>query len=611
LAVVLAISVFVPASAAERFTLGKAVPEDVFVYAHFAHNPERDAINKKWSELWQAVADARFQDDVHQMIGQAVTDPLEKENFEAFWKKFGALLDGIEWSKLVSQEVVVAARLGDPLFEFVILMRGDADTTEANATGLKNVVQSLVDLSEGELTLTESKLHGASVATVDLPLPPQFSFRIQLARQGDVISVGASRELLGQCLGRLAGQGETKGLIESSRYKTALDKLPKAEDSVIFLDAESLFGGIRKMVDMAAAESGEDPDAKAVIATVHKAIDLLAIIDYAAATGTTDTAQTTMHQIAQLKPGAAASPLGKVLSGQKPFEKFDQYVPKEAGSFFTWSGIDPTAGYNLILDFVKHSVPDGADLITQWNDMQTESGFNVQAELFDWISGQMVVVSLPAAVPTPFSPDDSVLFVRVKDRAKARAQLERAIDKLQAMSAERQMMLMIADANVPGAEGFKSVTHPMLAMMLNPVIGVHGNEIVVGTSAQAIATCLATAEGKHPSIAENPRFGREGLAPKIPVYSVAFTDLSKLGTQIATGLGGANMGLGMAAAGAGQDPAAQAMLGGLTKMIAKIMPILAKLNFLSSSANVTVFDGQAWHTRAVTSYNLDAAPGQP
>ena len=58
------------------------------------------------------------------------------------------------------------------------------------------------------------------------------------------------------------------------------------------------------------------------------------------------------------------------------------------------------------------------------------------------------------------------------------------------------------------------------------VWGVADGWLILGTSADAVATCLETAAGKHPNIRSNDRVMSEALLPEGPFTSVTFTSMA-------------------------------------------------------------------------------------
>ena len=73
-------------------------------------------------------------------------------------------------------------------------------------------------------------------------------------------------------------------------------------------------------------------------------------------------------------------------------------------------------------------------------------------------------------------------------------------------------------------------------------------------------------------------------------------------------VGGGSMGLGMAGAMI-PDQDARPIIAKIAGMLAKLTPVVRKIDFYKSSASYTTFDGQAWHTRAVTHYVSPAERG--
>ena len=165
------------------------------------------------------------------------------------------------------------------------------------------------------------------------------------------------------------------------------------------------------------------------------------------------------------------------------------------------------------------------------------------------------------------------------------------------------------------AEGFRQVTHPMMMMMLKPVIGVKDEWLIVGTSAEAINKCLAVAGGDAPSIMENKRFREDGLIPKGPVRSASFTDTTNFGQELGAALGVIGMVGGMATASMPDQPEdarqakriAQTML----STMMKLSPVLQKLDFYSSESAVTTVDGLVMRQERVVTYKGPPSPGTP
>ncbi|MCP4590736.1 MAG: hypothetical protein GY842_08325, partial [bacterium] len=215
---------------------------------------------------------------------------------------------------------------------------------------------------------------------------------------------------------------------------------------------------------------------------------------------------------------------------------------------------------------------------------------------------------LPPAVKGPFSSADFVWFIRVKDSAKASAKVSAGIDRVATLAREHNQAMMLADVPDLEAEGFRSITHPLLAMQgLKFIVGVTDDHLVIGNSAEAINACLSVAAGKSPSIRENPRFIAEGLVPEGAVYGASFHDLSNLGQEMASGFFMAGM-FGQMIPENEETRPLKAMIG----ILGRLSPVVGKIDFFSSSATVCTLEGSVWKTRQVMNYKpLPAAPPSP
>jgi hypothetical protein len=125
--------------------------------------------------------------------------------------------------------------------------------------------------------------------------------------------------------------------------------------------------------------------------------------------------------------------------------------------------------------------------------------------------------------------------------------------------------------------------------------------LIFGTSADAIALCLATARGEHPGILENERFVAEGIIPDGPFVTLSMTDRRGPGKDVAASFTTAAMVAGMISASV-PEPKLRPVIGKVASMVGKLGPLVAKIDFYKSVASETTFDGQQWRSRSVTHY---------
>jgi hypothetical protein len=297
---------------------------------------------------------------------------------------------------------------------------------------------------------------------------------------------------------------------------------------------------------------------------------------------------------------------------RKPFDKFDQFIPAEATGFDLSGFIDLEPVYKLAMEFIAKEVPNGQAIVAQINGGLAQVGFDPQRDLFDWWSGETINIEMPAAVVTPMGGADTVSMVRVKNSSLASQKINGALDFLSKWMQSQGQALMVTPAKV-NAEGFREVTHPMFAMFARPVIGVHGDWLMIGSSAGAVNKCLDVAAGKAPSIKENKRFQAEGLVPKGPVQAASFKDTTNFGQEMAAAVAMAGFVGNMVVAGMpetnpdekkGKKIVQQAMT-----IVAKLGPVLQKIDFYSSESSITTYDGkQTLMTESVVTYKDPAAP---
>jgi len=265
--------------------------------------------------------------------------------------------------------------------------------------------------------------------------------------------------------------------------------------------------------------------------------------------------------------------------------------------------------YNGIVDYMRNEAPNGPQLLQRWDAILSQLGFHPQRDLFDWWSGETISISLPAAMITPMSREDFVLMIRVKDTELASQKVNGLLDTTAALFKGQGQMLSLQPAKVK-AEGFRQITHPMLTMFMQPVVGVHDGWLMIGSSAGAVNQCLAVAAGDAPSIRTNKRFAAEGLVPDGPVESVFFTDTSRFGEELAETVGMVGIVSGMLPMlnvqvnrdESDEDLPLADLMQKAMPIIGKLGPVLREIDFYSSDSGITKFDGIAWHDQRVTVY---------
>jgi hypothetical protein len=516
------------------------------------------------------------------------------------------------------------------------MFRMEREAADRNAAGLKaillevkSLIAQLAGLNEEEvqlgLTFTEAEHLGAKVCTLSYA----DELILSLAQRGDVIILATESnamplddaggeiqensqggvKLIDQVLKLLNGDRSVKRLIDKPSYRRAMAALPAPESERFFFDATNLFADLDRgftWIRQSLPESAR-LDSKPWLRAARKGLDHFRFIDCTASVETTEGFSTHCYSVTLLTPNAKDKPFYKAICGTPPVQQFDKYIPKTAVGFSVTSGIDWTALYEAITGYIRDEIPGGTEILDSWDTFQEEKGFHLDRDLLSWLGNEMISVSMKPAVPNPFGGGDWVLLVQVKDQSKAEEAIRRGVAKLTGLLGGGQSPpLTTQPAKSPALKGFQSLMFPPMAMFLRPVYGFADNYLIIGSSEKAIARCLKTARGEAPSVLENKRYIREGLAPDGPVTSVSFADKSKMGQQMAQALG--MLGMSGAMMPIQADEQSAKMLRTIFGMAQKLAPVVAQINFYKSEASVTTFDGKMFRSEKVTHYKKPRPP---
>jgi len=587
-------------------------------------------LNRQYARLWAEIERQRFDRDLKAILRAVREKNLPEgatlEGFDEQWQQLADLFSAVEWSTLARREFAAALKLGSmqfgfPSLEFVMLMMPPAEKVADDFAGLAGIFKAVAELSPQAFTLTSDTTGPLAVHKLTVTDAP-FPLTLTLARHEDVIVVGLGPTLVEQSLALLRGQGG-QTLTDSSRFREAFAQLPPPTDGLTFVDCAQLFGQLRALCSELTAmlEAGAPPEGEPGHeqfakwkALPPKVLDLFDLWEYVAEVRTTDGMVTTTDAVALLRADAQSRGMYPVLYGNPPLREPLKYVPRNAGDFWVWSGLNFPELYKLAVEFIRKEIPDGEALIAKLEDLRQPPaaegqagggiGLDLEKDVFGWIGGSLVTFSVPG--PTVYAPAEFVVMLSVRDEAKAREMIGRLLALLEPLLQGGQGA--IVDVQVEGAEGFKSVQHPMLAMLPigQPTIGVKDGWLFFASGPGIINKALQVAAGQEESLASNERFQKEGLPPEGRVRSLSFTDQTKLGEELSQMLMMAPM-VGMMVPDVARDRAAQRLL----TMIGKAGRVVRKLDFLQSSASRTTLEGRIERTRSVMNYREPPAPPEP
>lgn len=619
---VVALSLFLTGYAAAgdklppQFTLGHYIPADAWLYVHGVDNPERRWIDDKWMGVIQSLVDSGIDKDVQNLVFPLI--PAEhRDEVRQHLDRLGESIRAVKWGEMARHEFVFAERISSSglSYDYVVLMRGARESAPENFKALTGLLEHAAGLSPqvGVQPFEANGVHMALLGTRNVGAEKVTDPFVWLFRKDDVIGaafsppVGEGRKSIADDVAAMmSGKSKLPTFAESARFHEALARVETPSDVVSFFDLKSMFGDLRRMFGTISRQVGERKEhEQAMVGSFGKLIGEADVVDYVISSSSTKGNRTYTDEYRKYQADKTDRALSRMCLNRKPFDRFDEFIPKNASSFSLSAGIDIEALYNFAIGFLRSNVPDGEQIVARLNSTYEQIGFEPTRDLFSWWSGETIEVSLPAAVVTPMGgSSDWAMMVRVKDSELASCRVNSAIDWVTKRMQQRGQMLMVSPANCKTG-GFREITHPMLAMVLRPVVGVQDDWLVIAKSADTVNKCLAVSKGDAPSILKNDRFREEGLVPEGPVQGLSFEDLSRRGEEWAGAAAAIGMFGGMAAGMMPPEapPELRGLIQGATGIVAKIAPVLQRIDFYSAQSSVTVREGDgAIRKRTLVTY---------
>jgi tetratricopeptide (TPR) repeat protein len=259
------------------FTLGRAIPDDVFLYVAQRHNPERAYLDQYWGEVCQAFVASGVAEDFFNLITGAA-GPDGAARVQQLRERGTALITAIDWGQLGSREVAFAERFspqptmrgeGPPTLtpSVVVLLRETPETAPKNHAALVALLEALVEeinktIGAEGMHVQKSTQHGAQVASVNMleMAPGAPPMPVSIALRDDLVILAFREDLLAETLALLDGKGEKQSIAKSPRVAAAFRQLPPAEDSMTYFDTPALLKPIGSFVEavMELAETAGD-----------------------------------------------------------------------------------------------------------------------------------------------------------------------------------------------------------------------------------------------------------------------------------------------------------------------------------------------------------------
>ncbi len=595
------------------YTLGRYIPGDSWMYVHSVENPQREWINQQWDEFFTALKQSGIDRDLTSLVFSMVGEEQAKEIEEAIQKAVN-LISSVEWKALGSKEFAFSERFMPTSIgpEYVFLARSSNASAQKNVVALVAIFNELANLSE-KVSVAQSSQNGVEKWQLNFSQKKELheKFNITLFHYKDIVGLAIGNKIMEDVAGQMTGKLKKHSILDAPRFKNAMQQVKSPQDSIFYVDMKRILTGISGILqDIAKKEHAGDGNPDEALEAVNKFLVMADVVDYIITSTSTKNRREYSDQVCRFQKNKVNSPIAQIILDRKPFAKFDEYIPADATGFSLSGTINFERLYDQLLDFVTRNIPEGESHIATMNTAMANFGFDPKRDLFSWLGGEVININLPQAAPNPMmgGGGDSVLLIRVKDTELATNKVNAFINFVNGFMQAQGQMLMVSPAQVE-AEGFRTVTHPMAAMFLQPVVGVHKDWLVIGTSAASVNKCLQVASGKSPSIVTNSRFKREGLIPDGQIMGASFKDTSKLGDEIAQAIGMVGMMggmfVGMATSGMTDEEAGpqKKIIQKLMGTVMKLGPVMQKLDFYSSESSIMTYNGKLdIRTKSVIAY---------
>ncbi len=587
------------------FKLSQAVPGNSVLVLHARDHAGMEWVEKQYARVWRAVEELHFEQDLTNLMKALAEESGEDSaEMEAAFQKVGDACMAVDWAALAGREFTMAMALEFPTVNFVFLMMPEEGKTDAQFESLSQLAKMLVNMAPpGELSLATTgegsqTVHRVSITNAPLPIG------IVLARHQDIILMGFG-SLAEQSLAMLQGEGGDP-LHKSDRFRNAVKPLPKAGETLFFMDVAMMMQQVRSVISQGISMA--DPQGNMMTEMERtlpgKLVDEFDIFETVAEVTMTNGMKTTTNMVTQFKSSANVKPFYQFLFGGGQLDQPMRYFPKEALNCAAYSGLNIDALYKGTMNFVKNNVPDGESLINEMQvQLQTlkspDQPFPIDVEngIIAAIGGEFRTFSIPGR--SAYSPPEWAMMVSLRDEQRFGDIYNRAMGMVSGML-EAQQQGSLNDAKIDGADGFKVLASPMLIMLPQvgtPTFGIKDGYLMMASSPRTIALALKTAAGENDNFSKNERYAKEGLPLKSGVTSYSFADMTTLGDDLSQVLAIFPMMMAFNPA-MGKNPAAKTLIG----VTNKLSRVVRKLDFFQSTCSTSQMNGNTLTTTTVMNY---------
>jgi hypothetical protein len=509
------------ADSATAVDLKRAAPANVHLAVYAKHNSERDYQREYLEEVWKTVQDEEICKRVLKIITSRVPeDKLDKA--KAVFRDVKEALEPIDGEALLNaKESVVVQRFEAPFQQTLVAMRLESGEAEKVQKGVAQVFALAAKNHPDKISVEEIEV-GDAKATI-LRLPEKSPYQPAVAQLDDVVLFSTGPKLLRESLNLLQSDaGESK--FDDPRLQEALEHLPKPEDALMFFDGARLFKSLHGVSDFIREQKSDDEKAERVAKLFDRIIDELNVIDYEASVQFTEDGENREAAIGKLADDAESKILGKTFMQGQPFDKWQEWIPKEATSYSLGTGANLHELYKGIMEIVREEFPESHAKLDEFEEKQEEIGVNIDRDILQSFSGEYVTVRMKVEGPQGAETVQGVTALRCENPERIGELLERAVDGLSELPALAAQELELVDSE--DLDGFKELhANFFKALGASPVIGFKDGWMIVSSHAEAAEKFVAVREGDAATIDQAETLKGFDLEADGEVYAVSYCDV--------------------------------------------------------------------------------------
>src|SRR5690606_9507543 len=150
--------------------------------------------------------------------------------------------------------------------------------------------------------------------------------------------LSTSEDLVRATVRRL--QAETsESKFDDPRIRTALEKLPPPEDTVVVFDGRKYFENMGQLPEFIRQHQADNDDARRATHLLEEIIQQVSIVDLVVDVEYTDQFRNIKREYGRLADGAEERVLYKMLASGQPFDDWSHFVPAESTGFSLSTGV--------------------------------------------------------------------------------------------------------------------------------------------------------------------------------------------------------------------------------------------------------------------------------